>query len=105
MNKASENGDANGDASNSTRCRILFSRCSKHSDSKADTVACHVSKSDKAEAEHACAQEDGATSIRRLSIDILEVVEISATTRNTLLDAVDSIARNIEAILDVYMDT
>ena len=105
MDKASEDCDANGDASNSTRGRILFSRCSKHSGSKADTVACHIAKSYKAEAEHACAQKDGTTSVCRLSIDILEVVEISATTRNTLLDAVDSIARNIEAILDVYMDT
>jgi hypothetical protein len=105
MNKASENCDTNGDASNSTRSRMLFSRCSKHSGSEADTVACHVSKSYKTEAEHACAQEDGAISVGRLSIDVLEVVEVSATAWNTLLDTVDGITRNIEAILDVYMNT
>lgn len=105
MDKASENCDTNSDASDSTRSRILFSRCSKHSGSKADTVARHVSKSYKAETKHACAQENGATSVCRLSIDILEVVEVTATARNTLLDTIDDIARNVEAILNVYVNT
>lgn len=69
------------------------------------TVAGHVSEDDESDAEDACREEDGVLAIGRLVVNVREVVEIATTARDTLLDAIDDIARNVETVLDVDVNT
>lgn len=104
MNEASENCDSDGNTSDCSGSWISVARCVKHSGSKADTVACHVSKSHETESEHTRTQEYGASSVCGLLVDILEVIEVTAAARYTLFNAIDGVTGNIETVLYVDVD-
>ncbi|KAG7149686.1 hypothetical protein HYQ46_001396 [Verticillium longisporum] len=48
---------------------------------------------------------DGVFTIGGLRVDVLKVIEVSAASRDTLFDAIDDIARDVQAVFDVDVST
>jgi hypothetical protein len=102
--KACQGGDANRNASDVGAAWVLDSSREQNTGREADGVSSHVAECYEGYAENACAEKDVASSRARLPIDILQIFQIGARTRHSLLDALNSISRDIEAILEVDME-
>lgn len=101
MDEASQNRDGNGNPSHCSIAWVLDIGCLQHSDCKADAVSSHVSQGDKGHAEQASTQLDGVSPVGWLAVDILKIIEITATSRDALFNAINNVTWNVESVLDV----